>query len=66
MEATMLAETDLGEGYFPESEVRGSYYENWGDTLSGEDKVAKYREALKLLAQCSPHARQAAAREPQE
>ncbi|MFT3743617.1 MAG: hypothetical protein QM785_04905 [Pyrinomonadaceae bacterium] len=45
-EATMLAATDRGEGYFPECEVRASYYENWGDTLSGEDQIAKYREAL--------------------
>lgn len=45
-EATMLAATDRGEGYYPECEVRASYYENWGDTLSGEDQIAKYREAL--------------------
>ena len=45
-EATMLAATDRGEGYFPECEVRASYYENWGDTLSGEDQIAKYREAM--------------------
>lgn len=45
-EATMLAATDRGEGYFPDCEVRGSYYENWGDTLSGDDQIAKYREAL--------------------
>lgn len=45
-EATMLAATDRGEGYFPECEVRGSYYENWGDTLGGEERTAKYREAL--------------------
>lgn len=46
MEPTMLAATDRGEGYFPECEVRGSYYENWGDTLSGAEQTEKYREAL--------------------
>lgn len=46
-EATMLAATDRGEGWFPDCEVRGSYYENWGDTLMGEDQIAKYREALR-------------------
>ncbi len=45
-EATMLAATDRGEGYFPDCEVRGSYYENWGDTLTVEDQIAKYRESL--------------------
>lgn len=45
-EAAMLAATDRGEGYFPDCEVRASFYENWGDTLSGEDQIAKYREAL--------------------
>jgi len=45
-EATMLAATDRGEGWFPDCEVRGSYYENWGDTLTGEEQIAKYREAL--------------------
>ncbi len=46
MEPAMLAETDRGQGFFPECEVRGSYYENWGDTLCGEEQIAKYREAL--------------------
>ncbi len=46
IEPTMLAATDRGEGYFPDCEVRGSYYENWGDTLAGEAQLAKYREAL--------------------
>lgn len=46
MESQMLAATDRGEGYFPECEVRGSYYENWGDTLTGEEQIEKYREAL--------------------
>lgn len=45
-EPAMLAATDRGEGYFPECEVRGSFYENWGDTLIGEEQAAKYREAL--------------------
>ena len=46
MELTMLEATDRGEGYFPDCEVRGAYYENWGDALAGEEKIAKYREAL--------------------
>lgn len=45
-ESAMLAATDRGEGYFPDCEVRGSFYENWGDLLSGEERIAKYREAL--------------------
>lgn len=45
-EPQMLAETDRGEGFFPDCEVRGSYYENWGDTLDGKEQIAKYREAL--------------------
>jgi len=43
----MLAATDCGEGWFPDCEVRGSYYENWGDTLKGEDQIVKYREAVR-------------------
>ena len=47
VESTMLAATDRGEGYFPECEVRGAYYENWADTLAdGHEKLAKYREAV--------------------
>ena len=46
MESEMLAATDRGDGYFPDCEVRGSYYENWGDMLDGEEQAAKYREAL--------------------
>jgi hypothetical protein len=45
-EAQMLAETDRGEGYFPDCERRAAFYENWGDSLAeGEEKIAKYREA---------------------
>lgn len=46
MESEMLAATDRGEGYFPDCEVRGSYYENWGDAINGEDQILRYREAL--------------------
>lgn len=46
-EPLMLAETDRGEGYFPDCEVRASFYENWADQLSGEDQIAKYYEALR-------------------
>ena len=45
-EPLMLAETDRGDGFFPYCEIRASFYENWGDTLIGEDQIAKYREAL--------------------
>ena len=45
-EHLMLAETDRGDGYFPDNEVRASFYENWGDTLSGVEKIAKYELAL--------------------
>lgn len=45
-EPSMLAETDRGEGYFPDCEIRASFYENWGDTLVGDVQIAKYREAL--------------------
>ena len=40
-EAEMLAETDRGPGFFPINEVRASFYENWGDALSGEERIAK-------------------------
>jgi hypothetical protein len=57
MEAAMLAATDRGEGYFPECEVRGAYYENWADTiLNRADAAAKYREALnywQMFASCA-------------
>ena len=46
-EPLMLAETDRGEGYFPDCEVRASFYENWADRLSGKDQIAKYHEALR-------------------
>jgi hypothetical protein len=46
IEQQMLAATDLGEGRFPINETRAAYYENWGDTLSGEEKIAKYKLAL--------------------
>ncbi|MBK7394296.1 MAG: hypothetical protein IPI64_13525 [Chloracidobacterium sp.] len=45
-EADMLAETDRGVGFFPDNEIRASFYENWGDTLSGEEQIAKYKVAL--------------------
>ncbi|MBL8181775.1 MAG: hypothetical protein JNL64_09155 [Blastocatellia bacterium] len=45
-EPLMLADTDRGEGYFPDCEIRASFYENWGDTLVGDDQIAKHREAL--------------------
>jgi hypothetical protein len=45
-EALMLAETDRGEGFFPENEIRASFYENWGDTLDGVEQVDKYKTAL--------------------
>jgi len=45
-EAEMLAETDRGEGFFPLNEVRASFYEKWGDALSGvADASAKYQAA---------------------
>ncbi len=57
MESTMLAATDRGEGYFPECEVRGAYYENWADTLRDSDEqIARYGEALQywqMFASCS-------------
>lgn len=45
-EAAMLAETDRGEGFFPINEIRASYYENWGDAIGGDEKIAKYELAL--------------------
>lgn len=44
-EPLMLAETNRGEGFFPDCEVRASFYENWGDRLSGPDQIEKYGEA---------------------
>lgn len=55
-EAEMLAETDRGPGFFPINEIRASFYENWGDALGGEERIAKYREALtnwEMFASCS-------------
>jgi hypothetical protein len=55
-EAAMLAETDRGEGFFPINEIRASYYENWGDAISGDEKIAKYELALtnwEMWAACS-------------
>lgn len=55
-EAEMLAETDRGEGFFPINEIRASYYENWGDSIGGDEKVAKYELALtnwQMWASCS-------------
>lgn len=55
-EAEMLAETDRGPGFFPINEVRASFYENWGDALSGEERIAKYELALtnwEMWAACS-------------
>jgi hypothetical protein len=45
-ESEMLAETDRGEGFFPYNEVRASFYEDWGDSLDGLERTAKYRLAL--------------------
>ena len=45
-ESAMLVETDRGVGFFPDNEIRASFYENWGDTLSGEEQIAKYKVAL--------------------
>jgi len=45
-EAAMLAATDRGEGYFPDCEVRASFYENWGDSIAGDGQIERYREAL--------------------
>lgn len=55
-EAAMIAETDRGEGFFPENEIRASFYENWGDTLDGDGSTAKYKLALtnwEMWAACS-------------
>jgi hypothetical protein len=55
-EEPMLAETDRGEGFFPENEIRAFFYEDWGDTLSGGEKIAKYELALtnwRMWAACS-------------
>jgi len=42
----MLAETDRGVGYFPFNEIRATFYENRGDTLSEiADAKAKYELA---------------------
>ena len=45
-ESLMLAETDRDEGFFPINEVRASFYENWGDRLGGEERIAKFELAL--------------------
>lgn len=45
-EAAMLVETGRGEGFFPENEIRASFYENWGDRLEGSEQKEKYEEAL--------------------
>ena len=55
-EELMLTETDRGEGFFPENEIRAEFYESWGDTLTGVEKVAKYELALtnwRMWAACS-------------
>lgn len=55
-EPAMLSATDHGEGYFPDCEVRASFYENWGDRSVGEERTARLREALKyweMFASCS-------------
>jgi hypothetical protein len=46
-EAAMLAETDRGEGMFPDNLVRASFYENWGDASSDGEQKARYDEALR-------------------
>lgn len=55
-EAGMLAETDRGEGVFPLNEVRASFYENWGDRLDGDERIAEYEEALKNWQQFASYA----------
>jgi hypothetical protein len=56
-EPLMRAETDRGAGFFPDNEVRGEFYEGWGDSLT--DRTAakrKYDEALmnwQMFASCS-------------
>ncbi|HMT08965.1 MAG TPA: hypothetical protein PKA82_13250 [Pyrinomonadaceae bacterium] len=45
-EPLMLAETDRGEGYYPDCEMRASFYENWAEMLDGESQLRKYRDAL--------------------
>ena len=55
-ELAMLAETDRGEGFFPINEVRASFYEDWGDSLGGNEQIAKYKLALmnwEMWASCS-------------
>ena len=44
MESEMLAVTDRGEGYFPDCEVRGSYYENWGDMKTRRTRGRKFEK----------------------
>lgn len=46
-ESAMIAETDRGEGYYPDCEIRASFYENWGDSLFGDEQIERYREALR-------------------
>jgi hypothetical protein len=55
-EAGMLAETDRGEGVFPLNEIRASFYENWGDRLSGDAQIEKYEEALNNWQQFASYA----------
>ena len=55
-EPAMLRDTRLPDGYFPFNEVRASFYENWGDSLSGTDAIEKYSLALdnwQMFASCS-------------
>ncbi len=55
-EEAMLAETDRGFGYFPDNEIRGSFYENWGDTLNGPEQIEKYALAesnWRMFASCA-------------
>lgn len=57
VEPVMLAATDRGEGYFPECEVRGAYYENWADTAGDlSERIERYHQALnywQMFASCA-------------
>jgi hypothetical protein len=56
-EASMLAETDCGEGFYPINEIRAEFYESWADGLiDAADRRTKYEAALlnwQMWAACS-------------